>query len=104
MTSREARSAVKKAISGNKGPLTGLDEILAQAPRVAAAFGRWPGFVLILITMKARSANLRPLHGLAQILAQGPQVAAAFGKWPGFLLMLSAILALFTLSLMTAIA
>jgi hypothetical protein len=95
---------VKKALSGNKGSLRGFDEMLAQAPLVAAAFGKWLGFVLILITMKARSGNLRPLHGLAQILAQGPLVAAAFGKWPGFLLMLIAILALFALSLMTAIA
>jgi hypothetical protein len=95
---------VKKALSGNKSSLRGLAEILAQAPLMAAAFGRWPGFVLILIAMKARPGNPRPLHGLAQILAQGPLVAGAFGKWPGFVLMLSAILALFALSLATAIA
>jgi hypothetical protein len=53
---------------------------------------------------KALSGNRGSLHGLAEILAQAPLVAAAFGKWPGFALMLIAILALFTVSLVTAIA
>lgn len=44
---------MKKALSGNPGPLRGLAEILAQAPLVAAAFGKWPGFVLMLITILA---------------------------------------------------
>jgi hypothetical protein len=29
----------------------GLAAILAQAPAVSSAFGRWPGFVLILLTL-----------------------------------------------------
>lgn len=53
---------------------------------------------------KALSGNPGSLHGLAEILAQAPLVAAAFGKWPGFVLLLIAILALFTVSLVTAIA
>ena len=53
---------------------------------------------------KALSGNRGSLHGLAEILAQAPLVAAAFGKWPGFVLMLITILALFTVSLVTAIA
>ena len=53
---------------------------------------------------KALSGNKSSLHGLAEILAQAPQVAAAFGKWPGFVLMLIVILALFAVSLVTAIA
>lgn len=44
---------MKEALSGNRGSLHGLAEILAQAPRVAAAFGKWPGFVLMLITILA---------------------------------------------------
>lgn len=44
---------MKKALSGNRGSLHGLAEILAQAPLVAAAFGKWPGFVLMLITILA---------------------------------------------------
>ena len=44
---------MKKALSGNRGSLHGLAEILAQAPLVAAAFGKWPGFVLMLITISA---------------------------------------------------
>ena len=52
---------------------------------------------------KALSGNRGSLHGLAEILAQAPLVAAAFGKWPGFVLMLLTILALFTVSLVTAI-
>ena len=52
----------------------------------------------------ALSGNRGSLHGLAEILAQAPMVAAAFGKWPGFVLMLIAVLALFTVSLVTAIA
>ena len=39
MTSREVRSGMKKTLSGNRGSLHGLAEILAQAPPVAAAFG-----------------------------------------------------------------
>ena len=42
---------MKKALSGNRGPLHGLADILAQAPQVAAAFGKWPGFVLMLISV-----------------------------------------------------
>lgn len=53
---------------------------------------------------KALPDNRGSLHGLAEILAQAPLVAAAFGKWPGFLLILITILALFTVSLVTAIA
>ena len=53
---------------------------------------------------KALSENRSSLHGLAEILAQAPLVAAAFGKWLGFVLMLITILALFTVSLVTAIA
>lgn len=53
---------------------------------------------------KALSGNRGSLHGLAEILAQAPLVAAAFGKWPGFVLLLIAILALFTVSLVTTIA
>jgi hypothetical protein len=37
-------------------------------------------------------------------LAQAPLVVAAFGRWPGFVLMLITILALFTVSLVTAVA
>jgi hypothetical protein len=37
-----------KALSGRGGSLYGLADILAQAPLVAAAFGRWPGFVLMM--------------------------------------------------------
>ena len=37
-------------------------------------------------------------------VAQAPLVAAAFGSWPGFVLMLITILALFTVSLVTAVA
>ena len=44
---------MKRALSGNRGSLQGLAEILAQAPLVAAAFGKWPGFVLMLITILA---------------------------------------------------
>lgn len=33
--------------------LHGLAEILDQAPLVAAAFGKWPGFALMLITILA---------------------------------------------------
>ena len=44
---------MKKPLSGNRGSLHGLAEILAQAPLVAAAFGKWPGFVLMLITISA---------------------------------------------------
>jgi hypothetical protein len=44
---------MKQALSGNRGSLHGLAEILAQAPLVAAAFGKWPGFVLMLITISA---------------------------------------------------
>jgi hypothetical protein len=47
---------MKKALSG-RGPLYGLAEILAQAPLVAAAFGKWPGFVLMLITILALFAT-----------------------------------------------
>ena len=53
---------------------------------------------------KALSGRQGPLHGLAEILARAPLVAAAFGKWPGFVLMLITILALFTVSLVTAVA
>ncbi len=53
---------------------------------------------------KALSGNRGSLHGLAEILAQAPLVAAAFGKWPGFVLMLTTILALFAVSLVTAVA
>ena len=53
---------------------------------------------------KALSGNKSSQHGFAEILAQAPQLAAAFGKWPGFMLMLITILALFTVSLVTAIA
>ena len=42
---------MKKALSGNRSPLHGLADILAQAPQVAVAFGRWPGFVLMLMTI-----------------------------------------------------
>jgi hypothetical protein len=44
---------MKQALSGNRGSLHGLAEILAQAPLVAAAFGKWPGFALMLITIFA---------------------------------------------------
>jgi hypothetical protein len=47
---------MKNALSGNKRSLHGLAEILAQAPRVVAAFGNWPRFVLMLIT-------IFPFHG-----------------------------------------
>jgi hypothetical protein len=40
-----------KALSGGRGSLHGLAYILAQAPLVAAAFGRWPGFVLIMTAL-----------------------------------------------------
>jgi hypothetical protein len=40
-------------LSRNRGSLHGLAEILAQAPLLAAAFGRWPGFALMLITILA---------------------------------------------------
>ncbi len=53
---------------------------------------------------KALSGTRGSLHGLAEILAQAPRVAAAFGRWPGFVLMLITILALFTVSLVTAVA
>jgi hypothetical protein len=53
---------------------------------------------------KALLGKRGSLDGLAEILAQAPLVAAAFGKWPGFVLMLITILALFTVSLVTAIA
>jgi hypothetical protein len=53
---------------------------------------------------KALSGNRGSLHGLAEILAQAPLVAAAFGKWPGFVLMLMTIFALFTVSLVAAVA
>jgi len=53
---------------------------------------------------KTLSGNRGSLHGFAGILAQAPLVAAAFGKWPGFALMLITILALFMVSLVTAIA
>jgi hypothetical protein len=39
--------------SSNRGSLHGLAEILAQAPLLAAAFGRWPGFALMLFTVFA---------------------------------------------------
>jgi hypothetical protein len=39
--------------SSNRGPLHGLAEILAQAPLLAAAFGRGPGFALMVITISA---------------------------------------------------
>ena len=40
-----------KARSGRRGALHGLPDILAQAPLVAAAFGRWPGFVLMMTAL-----------------------------------------------------
>jgi hypothetical protein len=42
---------MKKTMSGNKTSLHGAAGILAQAPQVAAAFGKWPAFVLMLITI-----------------------------------------------------
>jgi len=44
---------MKKARSSNRGSLHGLAEILAQAPLLAAAFGKWPGFALMLIVISA---------------------------------------------------
>jgi len=44
---------MKKALWGNRGSLHGLAEVLAQAPVVAAAFGKWPGFLLMLMTILA---------------------------------------------------
>jgi len=31
--------------------MNGFASILAQAPRVSAAFGRWPGFVLMMTAL-----------------------------------------------------
>jgi hypothetical protein len=39
---------MKTSLSGNRGSLHGLAKILAQAPLVAAAFGRWPGLVSLV--------------------------------------------------------
>jgi len=44
---------MEQPLSGNRGSLHGLAEVLSQAPLVAAAFGKWPGFVLMLITILA---------------------------------------------------
>jgi hypothetical protein len=56
-----------------------------------------------VLNMKAPSGSRGSLQGLAGILAQAPRVAAAFGRWPGFVLMMTTILALFAVSLVTAI-
>ncbi len=53
---------------------------------------------------KTLSGHRGTPHGLAGILAQAPLVASAFGKWPGFVLMLITLLALFTVSVVTAMA
>jgi hypothetical protein len=50
MTSRK-RGRHDETLSGGRGSLHGLAEILAQSPLVAAAFGKWPGFVLMLTTI-----------------------------------------------------
>jgi hypothetical protein len=52
---------------------------------------------------KTLSGSRSSLHGLADILAQAPLVAAAFGRWLGFVLMMTTMLALFAVSLVTAI-
>lgn len=65
---------MKKAPSCNRGSLHGLAEILAQAPKVAAAFGRWPGFVLMLTTILAVFAV-----SLLALAAAGRTVLAVFG-------------------------
>lgn len=44
---------MKQALLGIRGSLHGLAEILAQAPLLAVAFGRWPGFALMLMTILA---------------------------------------------------
>jgi hypothetical protein len=44
---------MRQKLLGNRGSLHGLADILAQAPLLAIAFGRWPGFVLMLITIVA---------------------------------------------------
>jgi hypothetical protein len=65
---------MKKALSGNKSSLHWLAEILAQAPKVAAAFGKWPGFVLMLITILALFAM-----GLVTAIALGRTALSLFG-------------------------
>ena len=40
-----------KALLGRRGSLHGLADILAQSPLVAAAFGRWLGFVLMMTAL-----------------------------------------------------
>lgn len=74
MTSWDERSGMKKALSGNRGSLHGLAEILAQAPQVAAAFGRWPGFVLMLIVILALFAV-----SLVTAIALGRTALGLFG-------------------------
>ncbi|QWG18819.1 hypothetical protein KMZ68_02695 [Bradyrhizobium sediminis] len=65
---------MKKALSGNRGTLHGLAEILAQAPQVAAAFGKWPGFVLMLLTILTLFAV-----SLVTAIAVGRTVVDLFG-------------------------
>jgi hypothetical protein len=39
---------MKKAL---RPKMSGLADVLAQAPLVAAAFGRWPGFILMMTAL-----------------------------------------------------
>ena len=65
---------MKKALSGNRRSLYDLAEILAQAPLVAAPFGKWPGFVLMLTTILALFAV-----SLVAAIAIGGTVLDLFG-------------------------
>jgi hypothetical protein len=65
---------MKKSLSGSRGSLHGLAEILAQAPLVAAAFGKWPGFVLMLFTILTLFAV-----SLVTAVAIGRTVLGLFG-------------------------
>lgn len=42
---------MNRSLLNKRSSLHGLADVLAQAPLVAAAFGKWPGFVLMLFTI-----------------------------------------------------
>jgi hypothetical protein len=74
MPSSTSEVGMKKTLSGSRGSLQGLAEILAQAPQLAAASGGWPGFVLMLTTILSIFAV-----SLLALAAAGRTALAAFG-------------------------
>jgi hypothetical protein len=65
----------RPAVYGSLRPkLGGLASILAQAPAVSAAFGRWPGFILMLTALLVFFAL-----GVVTIMVASKGVARLFG-------------------------